>query len=118
LREYTHSLKDATDFEQRDKLYSLQTELNHKEYLLEQYENDNKARKEQRVKVMQIVNKDMGTLIGKLREKDGLGDMEYKIKEGIIKRFAKNDYQSEEGKISDFQMAQKLVDMETKLIKA
>lgn len=101
--------KDPNYFEKKDKIYSLKMEANHKAYLISMRLKDEKLMEGQRAELSQKVKTDLGTQIGKLRVKKGkLKDKEYHIADGIIKRFARDKYDTKEHKINDYRMAVQL----------
>ena len=111
LREWIEAEKQIPhpEFEVRDKIYQLQNEVNHKEYLIKMREHDQKMFEQQREAIVRKVNLDMGGLIKGLRTKI-LPDVKHsKIADGIIKRFSKNNYENMENKTADFRMAEELL---------
>lgn len=96
-------------FEIKDKIYQLENEVAHKEYLIEMREGDQKMFQQQREAVIKQVNRDMGGLIKQLRTKIFPDVKQTQIADGIIKRFSKNSYKNMENKIADFSMAQQLL---------
>lgn len=99
---------DAT-FELRNTRYSLQTELNHKTYLLEQYEKDANRQKEEVANALKIVNKEIHGVIRKLKKKKGLDIMHQSIRKKILERYGKKSWSSDARKINDFNMANKCI---------
>jgi len=96
-------------FDLLNKRYSLQTELNHKNYLLKQYEEDANRQKNEVAEALKIVNKEIHGVIRKLKEKKGLDIMHQSIRKKILERYAKKSWSMPERKINDFNMANKCI---------
>lgn len=95
-------------YELGSKIYDLENEVVHKEYLIKMRENDAKMWENQRQAITKQVNDEMGGVIKDLRTKI-LAVKETKIADGIIKRFAKGKYDSQEAKIQDYIMGKQLL---------
>ncbi len=111
LREWIAAEKQIPhpEFEIRDKIYQLENEVVHKEYLIEMREGDQKMFEQQREAIVKKLNNEMGGLIKGLRTKIFPDTKHIKIADSIIKRFSKNDYKNMESKIADFRMAEELL---------
>jgi hypothetical protein len=98
--------EDSQYFDKKDKIYSLKMEANHKAYLIAMRLKDEKMMEGQKDEIIKKANTDLGTQIGKLREKKPtLANKEYTIADGIIKRFSKGKYETPEHKVNDYKMA-------------
>lgn len=117
IREWVGVLKTASGedisvtskFELLDKIYELENEASHKEYMIKMRENDAKMWENQRQAISKEVNDKMGGVIKGLRLKVFESVKDSKIADGIIKRFAKGKYDTMEAKIQDYIMGKQLV---------
>ncbi len=100
---------DKTHYELLANQHFIDLELNHKRYLLEQYQRDAKRQKAEQEATIKEVNENMGKVIGELRKKIGLDGMRDKAKKAILNRFKKNDYPMMARKINDYNMAQAII---------
>ena len=109
LRGWADKLREMDDITKQDKIYDLENEANHKEYMIKMRENDMKMYEQQRQQITKQVNDEFGGLIKELRTKIFPSTKDTTIADGIIKRFSKNDYASNEAKVQDFVMAKQLL---------
>ena len=100
---------ELRNFEIEDKIYTLQTEVNHKQHLIDTRKKDIEMFASQSEMIRKKVSNEMGTLIGKLRTARFKENKHAVISDTIIKRFSKNNYTGQQHQIADFKMAEALI---------
>lgn len=108
LRSWILELEKNDDFESKDKIYALRTEVDHKDFLIAMREHDKKTYEAQQKAAVEQLDKDFAPTIAALRKAVMPDVKSTQIANGISKRYSAG-YKTIQEKIKDYQMAKQLI---------